>query len=631
MNAPHSILVVDDDPESLALAVGILAKEGYLVLPADSGELALESLDAREPELILLDVRLPGIDGFEVCRRLRSRPGTQDTPVILISAFLERREWTLGLEAGATDFLAKPYTEAEFLARIQTHLRLVHTLAALREKEFQYRNLADSGLALIWRSGTDKKCSYFNKPWLTFTGRPLEDELGDGWARGVHPEDLARCIAIYEGAFDRRQAFEMRYRLRHHTGDYRWILDLGTPNFDTKGVFLGYIGHCIDITDQVSQQENLQRNDRLDALGILAGGIAHDFNNLLAGLFANVSMARNEVSGHPGAARHLDKALGAYERAKDLTRQLLTFSKGGEPIRKTGDLGALVRESVGFGLSGSMAACEFHLDADLRPCDFDANQIGQVMGNLIINAEQAMPQGGAIKVSARNITLRSGEKSGLIGGDYVEVSVTDTGTGITAANLPRIFDPFFTTKPKGNGLGLPTCYSILQKHHGGIEVESFVDQGTTFRIFLPATDHPKEAEAPARPTEHHGSGIFLVLDDEELLRELGSEWLTEFGYTPVTVRDGDEALALVDLWTRTAVAPVGALLDLTVPGGRGGRETVGALLRAFPRLQVIATSGYSEDPVLARPEDYGFCGSLSKPFLKDELGRLLNRCFGRCS
>jgi PAS domain S-box-containing protein len=498
----------------------------------------------------------------------------------------------------------------------------------LREREVQYHNLADSGLALIWTAGTDKLCSYFNEPWLKFTGRPLEKEVGNGWAEGVHPDDFDRCLATYVAAFDQREAFEMEYRLMHHSGEYRWITDMGTPNFNSRGEFVGYIGHCFDITEKIKYQEAIQRNDKLDSLGILAGGIAHDFNNLLAGLFAYLSLARDHSASDLKTVGYLNKALAAFERAKDLTRQLLTFSKGGTPEKRTGHLGPLVKESAEFALSGSNVKASFFLEADLPTCEFDANQVGQVIDNLVINAQQALTQGGEISVTVRAVSLRDGDHPRLKPGTYVEVTVADNGPGIPPSILPHIFDPFFTTKPKGNGLGLSTCYSIVQRHDGTVDVETEVGRGTRFRVLLPASTQHVLPLPPATVGAHSGRGTILVLDDEELLRDLTTEWLGGMGYRVVATSDGLEALVALDKGPPAGGDWAAALLDLTVPGGMGGKEAAADIRRRLPFLPVFATSGYSEDPVMANPEGYGFTGSLRKPYLREELGGMLERYLG---
>ena len=276
MTDSHSILVVDDKSESLVLLTGILAAEGYQVRSADSGRLALASIAAWRPHLILLEIRMPGIDGFEVCRRLKASEGTRNIPLIFISAATEVEERVAGLALGAVDYVTKPFRREELLARVRTHLELgrlrAHleeqvsertielraTIERLRESEERFRSMADTAPVMIWVSGAEKLCTFFNKVWLEFTGRTMEQELGDGWAKGVHPDDLDRCIAIYSESFEARRSFKMEYRLRRADGECRWILDEGVPRFTPDGTFAGYIGSAIDITEITDATEQLQ-------------------------------------------------------------------------------------------------------------------------------------------------------------------------------------------------------------------------------------------------------------------------------------------------------------------------------------------------------------------------------------
>lgn len=484
-------------------------------------------------------------------------------------------------------------------------------LEEIQEREAQFHHLADSGISLIWSSGPDGQYQYFNARWLKFRGRTFDQEKGDLWVEGIHPHDRIACLSSYHEAFEKREPFDREFRLRNAAGEYRWMNDLGSPNYSLKGEFLGYIGHCYDITEKRRVIETLQRNEKLEALGVLAGGVAHDFNNLLTGVFAFVDLARDSGKDNPEVVMNLDKALGAFQRAKSLTHQLLTFSKGGEPVRVSTDLAPLVRDVVGFALADSSIEREFDLEPGLWACDIDAHQIGQVLDNLTINAIQAMPDGGRLTVRARNL-------SGTLG-PQVQVELTDTGVGIPLEQLSRVFDPFFTTKPKGTGLGLATSYSILQKHGGSIDVDSLPGKGSTFRIRLPASRRPPEIAGEKPSPDHPGQGTVVVMDDEAIVRELTQMWLERLGYAVVVTKNGDETLEYFASLPPGDPLPLCVFLDLTIPGGRGGRETLDELRRSYPDLPVFASSGYSEDPVMARPKDFGFTGSIPKPYLKDDL------------
>lgn len=394
------------------------------------------------------------------------------------------------------------------------------------------------------------------------------------------------------------------------------------------GDVIGAVVVFRNITEETRLIEATQRADKLDSLGILAGGIAHDFNNLLAGMFGYMEMARSAGRGDVKVSSYLDKAMAAFARARDLTGQLLTFSKGGSPMRKTGDLGTLVRDTASFMLSGSNVKANFTIPNDLWLCDFDANQIGQVIDNLVINAQQAMPLGGNILLSLRNRTIADNEVALITPGRYVEITVKDTGPGIQSDHLARIFDPFFTTKEKGHGLGLATCYSIIRRHEGLIEAASKIGEGVAFTILLPASESGVEQILPSRnPVRHKGSGRVLIMDDEEFMRDIMAEMLSRMGYTPVSAKNGDEALAVCA--SRADGPFVAAFLDLTVPGGTGGREIIASIRQDFPTLAVFAASGYSDDPVISHPTDHGFTDSLRKPFKFNELADLLEKHVGQ--
>lgn len=378
-----------------------------------------------------------------------------------------------------------------------------------------------------------------------------------------------------------------------------------------------------DISEKRRIEEELFKASKLESIGILAGGIAHDFNNILTAIIGNISLAMLDLSENEELLRRLADAEKASLRAQELTQQLLTFSRGGAPVKKTIHIEELVRESAAFAIHGSKVRCEFIFEPDLFAVEVDAGQLSQVIHNLIINADQAMPQGGVIKVKARNVVDSNSLPPSLKPGKYVEITVTDSGIGIPPQHLPNIFDPFFTTKQKGSGLGLATTYSIISKHDGVIEVESAVDVGTTFRIYLPASNRPVEDRAGQSDVAVRGTGRILIMDDDESIRMVAGIGLSKLGYEVSFANDGAHALEMYKNAMNTAPFDV-VIMDLTVPGGMGGRETIAQLRQIDPNVVAIVSSGYSNDPVVANYEEYGFRGFVPKPFRIQKLSQVIS-------
>ncbi|MBI4979833.1 MAG: PAS domain S-box protein [Spirochaetes bacterium] len=401
-------------------------------------------------------------------------------------------------------------------------------------------------------------------------------------------------------------------------GRERLIADSGAPIRDSKNTTIGVVLVFRDMTEKQEMLDNLQRMQKLDALGVLAGGIAHDFNNLLTGLSLNIDLARMRAQADSPVTAYLDKAMTRFSRAKGLTQQLLTFAKGGAPIRKTGRLEPIIRDNVLFALSGSNVSCTFTVAADLWTCDFDEAQIGQVIDNIVINAKQAMPAGGTISVTAGNEMLSAGFIAQLPAGAYVRLSIKDHGAGIPAGIKNRIFDPFFTTKEQGNGLGLTTSYSIIRKHDGLITVESEPGKGSTFHILLPASRKPLAATDTMNAQEQI-SGYFLIMDDDKDIRTDLMESLKALNCTVVTAGDGREALACIARAQAAGHMFDAVFLDFTVAGGMGGIETVCEIRKTHPMLPVFVMSGYADDPVLSNPAAFHFSGGLQKPFVISDM------------
>ncbi len=407
------------------------------------------------------------------------------------------------------------------------------------------------------------------------------------------------------------------------------IADSGAPIRDSSGKTVGVVLVFRDVTEKWKMQEAMQRSQRLESLGILAGGIAHDFNNMLAGIFGYIDLA-NELSSEARVKDLLQKAFLAMDRAKGLTRQLLTFAKGGEPALAAVDARSLIEDAARFSLSGTDVRTSFSFQEGLWACEVDPDQFGQVIDNLVINARQAMPFGGTIRIEARNEDVGEGAVHGLKPGRYVVVSVIDEGEGIPGENLPHIFDPFFTTKSAGNGLGLATCYSIMTRHGGAIEVESKPGEGSLFRLYVHASAAPAMPRPMKRGTDGTMRGRVIVLDDEEAIRDILGAMLKDLGFTPVCVATAEAAEAAVSS-DQPDGPVVAAILDLTIPGGRGGKEAAAMLKKAMPSLPIFVSSGYSEDPVMSDPSSHGFSGSLAKPFRKAEVGRIISAGLARPS
>jgi PAS domain S-box-containing protein len=405
------------------------------------------------------------------------------------------------------------------------------------------------------------------------------------------------------------------------------IADSGAPILDREGRTIGVVLVFQDITDKKRMEEEMLKVEKLESVGVLAGGIAHDFNNILTAILGNISLALLAGNLDEKTRKRLTEAEKASVRAKDLTQQLLTFSKGGEPIRETAPIADLIRDSADFVLHGSNVSCRYLLPDDLWLADVDRGQISQVIQNLIINAKHAMPDGGIIEVEAKNTESLIPPDRALPGPNrYIRITISDHGAGIPANLIDKIFDPYFTTKEKGSGLGLAISHGIITKHDGFISVRSKQGEGTTFTIYLPAStkeEQPKENRDILETTRRKAR--IMIMDDEEIIRGVTGSMLTMLDHEVLEAKDGREA---IELYKRELAAgrPVDLIImDLTIPGGMGGKEAAQAILAINPEAKLIVSSGYSNDPIMAHCQEYGFIAAMNKPFQLEDLMDVLNQ------
>ncbi|NOY53473.1 MAG: response regulator [Deltaproteobacteria bacterium] len=464
-----------------------------------------------------------------------------------------------------------------------------------------------------------------NPATLALYGAENKAELLGSPQKVFTPESFSVFEEILIALAEGRKAFSADAVMQTLQGERREVyLSLSVPpEVSQDGKLLITI---MDITERKRMEEEQQRIGKLESLGVLAGGIAHDFNNLLTAILGNINILKKESQPGTLIFERAEKAEKASLQAKGLTRQLLTFARGSKPAKRTASLKQVIRDAVEFALTGTNVKAEFSVAGDLWFADVDVDQIGQVMNNLALNAVQAMPEGGCIRVGASNVTEAPGD---LAPGRYIQIIVTDEGLGIAGKDLHRIFDPYFSTREQGSGLGLASVYSIIHRHGGCVTVDSVEGEGATFKVYLPASSKHARTVRDRKEREWTGRGRILVMDDEAFVLDVAGNMLSKMGFEVVYAKDGGEAVALFRKGLQEGRPFAAVIMDLTIPGGMGGRETQDCLRRIDPGVKTIVSSGYSDDPILSQYQDYGFQGILLKPYRLAEMSEVLRSVLGR--
>ena len=518
-----------------------------------------------------------------------------------------------------------------FAVRAASELERKRAEEALRDSEERYRAIVENTYDVIFETTPAGQCLYLSPNCLDVLGYQVNELSGGNFFDLVHPNQRSKLSAEFTQNVMAMQPGEMLCQIRHKTGEWRWIESHTRPFRTTTGDIVAVVDSR-DVTERKRMEEERLRATKLESVGVLAGGIAHDFNNILTSVFANIGLARM-LAAKPKASSEetIVERLGAAEkaclRARDLTKQLLTFAKGGAPVKNVASISGFITETAEFTLRGSNVRCELHLPDDLWAVEVDEGQMSQVIQNLMINADQAMPDGGVIHVRAENKIIDHTHSLPLKQGKFVTIAIQDQGIGIPVEHLSKIFDPYFTTKQKGSGLGLATTYSIMKRHEGHITLASELGKGTTFILYLPAVITSQLSSSEQEEDLIVGSGRILIMDDEVDIRDVLGKMLVHLGYTVDFANDGSEALTLYDQAFKEDRPYLAAIVDLTIPGGMGGKETVKRLQAIDPHVTALVSSGYSNDPVMAKPEHFGFKGVIAKPYNLSDLSRVLNRIF----
>jgi len=499
----------------------------------------------------------------------------------------------------------------------------------LQKSENYFRSYFELGLVGMAKTSLEKRWLDFNDTLCNMLGYSREEFTQITWEEITHPEDIKADISQFNRVINGEiNGYSMPKRFYHRDGSIIHAHISANAIRNVDGTVDHFVAIVLDITDLKLAEDELLKTRKLESVGLLAGGIAHDFNNIMTGLFGNIELAKRKLPSGHAAYANLENANQALDKATNLTQQLLTFAKGGNPLLEMTSIEQVIRDSINLSLSGSNVKTTLIFPGNLWQVKADKGQLSQVITNLVINADQAMPTGGTLTIEGENIRGIDNNLASHLSGEVVKLSIADDGAGISAEHLKLIFDPYFTTKQAGGGLGLATAHSIIAKHNGHISAYSEIGVGTSFIIYLPADSSiPQTTDTTSSDVIEKSvttTGYILVMDDDEMILDLSTEIIEDFGCTVDTAIDGKEAIEKYISAKKCGKAYDVVIMDLTVPGGMGGKEAAEKLLALDPEVKVIVSSGYSTDTVMANYREYGFKGRLAKPYQIDELQKELS-------
>lgn len=627
-NEGRTLLYVEDDPLTRQLTGDALtcAFAPLTIYVARDGKEGVELYRKFRPDLVLTDMNLPVLDGLGMSRQILALD--PQAHIVAISAHSEIDYLLEAIKIGVRRYVLKPVDHSLLFEAIRDGFSRVSLERQLRRQE-QFIGLlsqvVEQNAHMIAVADREGRLTYVNNRFCEFTGYRADEVLGRHLLQLQPEQPEPSCFEKAWAAAASGSEWRGECANRKKNGESYWESVCVAPLLDSRGAVTHVVSVREDITGRKRQQEELERVQKLESLGVLAGGIAHDFNNILTGILGNISFALRMVEDADELKGPLEDAEQGARRAADLTRQILTFARGGKPVKKEVPVRLLVDEALSLALSGSATRAEVAIPETVHAIEADDGQMLQAFNNILINAVQSMGGEGTLQVRAENVVLPPENELRLAAGSYVRLSFRDEGCGVPDCDQGRIFDPYFTTRPGASGLGLASVHSIVARHRGHISVQS-KGRGTTFICHLLSTGAPTEAKAPASaPSEKRqgGTGQILVMDDELMVRKVMARMLESLGYRVTVCATGEEAVAHYRRSSAGGHCYQAVIMDLTVVGGMGGKDAAREILAIDPDAPLVVSSGYYDDPVVADYRDWGFRAVLPKPYRIAELEKVI--------